>query len=470
MTGLFEIDSEGFKSQQRGRAPYEVIREAIQNALDTDSDIEVTVDYDSSTVTVKDSYEDGVQDLDELWTLFEGDKRGDPEQRGRFGRGIKELIAASVTVYIRTTGGTVEFDVENDERTVDKSDKALEGTEVVAHNPEWENNQLTEVREFVERIWVPEGIEITVRSIRDGNEKEKIYTREEPDKTFDARLKTVQVNSGGVMEESYRDTQVSVVRDDYGGIYEMGIPVTTQEEFDFILDVHQKIPMAEQRDEPKSHYRGNLVQEFLENCLDLLDSNELSDDWVTENITSHSVNRSVKEEYISRRYPLSFYKGNVVATNSPLDDFVKQRAYRVLDVNRFSASYRRMLKNILPSSEDIYKKFEDEIVEEADPTDEQEEFVNFVKDNILVHFNDSVTIKVMELDHDTSVAAQARGNKISLNTANRDWTEINAENIGVILHELAHVKSESQEHDMEYIHDLQDIAGEILLRKSTSLL
>lgn len=469
MTGLFEIDSEGFISQQRGREPYEVIREAVQNALDTGSDIQVIVDYVHKTVTVKDSYEEGVKDLDELWTLFEGDKRGNPEERGRFGRGVKELVASSEYVSITTTGGTVEFDVENRERTVDEDETVEVGTEVQATNSNWTNNQLTDVRDFIEKIWVPEDVQITVRSIRDGKESTTTHKREEPDETFETRLDTVVADDEGVMREEQRDTSVHVKKDNSGGIYEMGIPVTTQEDFSFILDVQQKIPMAEQRDEPKSLYKSNLIRQFINNCLDLLDHEDLKQDWVTEEVTSHRVDREVKESYIERRHPSRFSKGNVVSSEPFQDDFARQKGYNVLRTNRFSISYSNMLERHLKSSEDIYKEFEDEVVDEVDPDSEQQKFLDFITDTIISKAQVSAKVKIGRIEGEPDTAAKEQGGVITLNEANRDWTKIDPDNIGVVIHELAHTRSDSDEHDLEFIHDLQELSGALVLHHSKSL-
>ena len=125
-----------------------MVREPIQNALDTGSDLYVRVDYDDQSVVVED-YGEGVDDLSQFYDLFAGDKQYDPEKRGRFGRGVKEFIGASDETVISSTGGGLrfefdsEYDDELDEYTVDASRETYpdaereHGTVVYGSSSDW---------------------------------------------------------------------------------------------------------------------------------------------------------------------------------------------------------------------------------------------------------------------------------------------------------------------------------------------
>jgi len=102
------VDVSGWVEQYKGRDVYEVVREPVQNALDTGSDLYVRVDYGDQSITVED-YGDGVEDLSQFYDLFPGDKPYDPEKRGRFGRGIKEFIEASDETVTSSTGSGLRF-------------------------------------------------------------------------------------------------------------------------------------------------------------------------------------------------------------------------------------------------------------------------------------------------------------------------------------------------------------------------
>ncbi len=155
-SGVFGIDVAGWVEQYRSRDVYEVVREPVQNALDTGSDLYVRVDYGDRSVVVK-GYGDGVEDLSQFYDLFAGDKRGDREKRGRFGRGVKEFIGASDETVISSTGGALRFkfesvyDADVEEYTVDASRELYpdaqcdRGTVVYGMNDEWGQDELGEV-------------------------------------------------------------------------------------------------------------------------------------------------------------------------------------------------------------------------------------------------------------------------------------------------------------------------------------
>lgn len=67
--GVFGVDMSGWVEQHRSRDVYEVVREPVQNALDTGSDLYVRIDYGDQSVTVED-YGDGVEDLPKSMTCF----------------------------------------------------------------------------------------------------------------------------------------------------------------------------------------------------------------------------------------------------------------------------------------------------------------------------------------------------------------------------------------------------------------
>ena len=120
---MFGIDVSGWVEQHRSRELYEVVREPVQNALDTGSDLYVRVDYGDQSVTVED-YGDGVDDLSQFYDIFAGDKQYDPEKRGRFGRGVKEFIGASDETVIASTGGALRYKLERYGVTVDTTKPA----------------------------------------------------------------------------------------------------------------------------------------------------------------------------------------------------------------------------------------------------------------------------------------------------------------------------------------------------------
>lgn len=468
MADLFEINSDGWISQQRGREAYELVREIIQNALDTETDIDVTIDYDHNTVTVRDYNEQGVSDLGELWTVFGGDKKGDPTKRGRYGRGMKETVGGTDAVTVVTTEGSVEFDVTERERFTSEDETTDVGTKVSAYRKDWSPQDLEGVERFVERLWVPEDITITLTVENAGSSYTKELVADEPDRVYESKLTTVVVDSDGVMQKDKRRTEVRVKRDENGGIYEMGIPVTSEEDFNFLIDVQQKIPMAEQREEPKGNYRDELVASLLNHCLDLLERNEIKSDWVSSYIHNYRVSRSVQKEFIEKRYPTRFSKGLAMPSGGPVDDIVGQNGYHVLTTSSMPISYQSMMKKLVPSTEEIMEELEDDLMEQTEEaTEEQQEFIRFVNRELVNKLEVEVDIECAEMEGRPDKRARyvPDERKIYLNTLNREWGEVSPANVGVVLHELAHANGE-HDHDIDFIHELQNLAGRYIVKES----
>jgi len=270
---VFGVDVDGWVEQNRSRDLYELVREPVQNALDTGSDFDVRVDYGDRSVVVEDYDPVGVEDLSRFYDLFSGSKQYDPEKRGRFGRGVKEFIGATEETVISSTGGTVEFSFDTvyddavDEYRVEASREVLEnkcrsrGTMVYGSNSDWTENDLQRVEEFVSDLWMPRDRELGLETFQPYSEK--LITGSEPDAILENQYLPTIVFEEGVQKEKHRRTPVEVNKTapGEGGIYELGIPVTSGEEFPFLFNVHQKTPVTERRNELDNSYRSELMRQ-----------------------------------------------------------------------------------------------------------------------------------------------------------------------------------------------------------------
>ncbi len=129
---------------------------------------------------------------------------------------------------------------------------------------------------------------------------------EEPDTVLDRQYLPTLVVEEGVQKRKKRRTSVEVNKTSpgEGGVYEMGIPVTTEEEFPFVFNVGQKTPVTERRNELENSYRASLMQGVINECLDLFEDDELSEEYVTQYISpfAHKTSSRVQQEYIERRF------------------------------------------------------------------------------------------------------------------------------------------------------------------------
>ena len=316
---VFGVDVEGWVEQNRSRDLYELVREPIQNALDTGSDLDVQVDYGDRSVVVEDYDPEGVEDLSRFYNLFSGSKQHNPEMRGRFGRGVKEFIGATDETVISSTGGGLRFSFDTlydeavDEYRIESSREVLSdierdrGTMVYGSNSDWTQQDLKQVEEFVSDLWMPRDRELCLETYSPYSEE--VVTGEEPDAVLEGQSLPTIVFDEGVQKEKYRRTPVEVNRTEPGdgGIYEMGIPVTSEEEFPFLFNVHQKTPVTERRNELDNSYRSDLMQSLLDNRLDILEDEELGEEYVTQYIShfSYKTSEDTQQEYISRRFDTS---------------------------------------------------------------------------------------------------------------------------------------------------------------------
>ena len=158
-----------------------------------------------------------------------------------------------------------------------------EGTVVYGTNTECSDDDLPEVEDFVDRLWIPEDQDLYLDVYGPDAAapvREDIYTHEDPDAELERQyLPTLTVEDGVQQEEKRRTTvEIRKISPGYGGVYEIGIPVTSGEEFPFVFNVRQKTPVTERRNELDNSYRNELMQGLINDPRGLFDDDELGED------------------------------------------------------------------------------------------------------------------------------------------------------------------------------------------------
>jgi len=492
--GVFGVDVDGWVKQHRSRDTYEVVREAVQNALDTESDLYVRVDYDDQAVVVEDYHDDGVEELSHFYDLFSGDKRHDPTQRGRFGRGIKEFIGASEETVISSTGGALrfeigsEYDEEEDkvhvdaERTEYTGAERHKGTVVYGHNPEWSQDDLHQVQKFIKNLWVPKGQEIMLdvqgEELPDSVDEpyETVLTHDEPDASIDRqKLKTLVVDDG-VQKEERRNTTVEIRRttEGEGGVYEMGIPVTMEDDMPFVFNVHQKTPVTERRTELDDDYREDLVQALLNEHLDLVHDDELTEEYLTQHLStaSYKIDTDIQQEYIRRLLDSDLDETLVYTEDTPvswIQAAQQQHNFTVENAEEYSSNVGSLLESHLKSVEEWHGELESgQVIEPVEPTEAQETFMEYVQDELVERSGIWADIEMQtaritdEKDGQTKAMYHPNDDVIYLNTLAEDWEEPSAELNGVMVHELAHEERPASGHGQGWWNKMEKLAGEVI--------
>ncbi len=114
MRNWFEVSKKGLRELQEGKPKHFIARELIQNAWDEDTKkCEFACHFSDglAEIIVADDSPEGFRDIADAFTLFAPTyKRANPEKRGRFNIGEKQVLALCESARIETTKGTVIFD------------------------------------------------------------------------------------------------------------------------------------------------------------------------------------------------------------------------------------------------------------------------------------------------------------------------------------------------------------------------
>lgn len=367
--GLFEISDEGWIQENRGRPPWQLFREAIQNALDTGSEVWVKVDTRKKQVIVTDRGP-GFENLSDAFTIYGGTKSDDPTKRGRFKRGLKEFVAGCDFLKVESTSGSVEFDVKAGvRRESDYSTK--EGTRVTAQNDEWTNEDFAELKQYVKSIWAPEHQDI-VYEVKGGSQV--VISREQPDFTAQWRLETV-VYENQEKQKPRRKTPVHIKRANSGNgrLFEMGIPVNIDEDFPYWIDVQQRVPLAEQRNEVDSSFLKNVKSLLLNETHEELSKRDLKAEWVQEAIGHYKCSEDAKETYVKKVIKDGRKKDVVISSSNAADDKARNHGYQVFDTSRANMAVASAVREVCQTADEVAGDIQKRQETKVEPTPAEQE-------------------------------------------------------------------------------------------------
>ena len=296
----FAISHEGMRELQAGRAPWELLKELIQNAWDEAPDATlctVTIlpqmTSGRTIVTVEDNGP-GFANIADAYTLLGNTaKRADPTKRGRFNLGEKEVISVAHWARIETKGNTVSFPEEGG-REITKN-RRRSGTKITLEMP-WTEQQ---AHELTERLWIfrPTDCRLVVNSA-------EVPTRA-PLRTHRAIMETVlQEGPGHPMRRTRRTTEIHILRPINEGeswIYEMGIPIQ-RIDTPYDLDIQQKVPTPPNRTEVPTRYLSVLYGETLNAMHQLMEEEAFGESWVKQALNEDRTSAEAVRSTIKARY------------------------------------------------------------------------------------------------------------------------------------------------------------------------
>lgn len=440
MKGVFEVDTEGLKAIQLRKPKYHVVRELIQNAWDeniTRCSIWFMYYRGTATIVVEDDSPVGFRDLKDAYTLFGNCyKRPDPEKRGRFNVGEKQVFSICQSAMIQTTTGTIIFDKTGRHR---KRDKTKRGTRVEV-KVRMTKDEYKEMEKFVSLMIFPRNINFVINEESVVPHKYKYRTR--------AKLST-EFLKNGVMRKTARTTNIflydilntfeSRLEQGQAYLYEMGIPVCPIDG-NFSVDVNQRIPMGIDRDTVSNAYLQDIYAIVLNETHDELKPSESSENWVRIGMSDDRVETKAVKTVVEKRF------GDKVVVATPGDrnsiDEAISNGYNVVYGSELSKDEWTNVRrdDIIPSSSDVFGRgvVPSKSIKPDEYMERVIELVNRIAHNLMGGLDITVEFK----SWDSSYSA-IYGNKtltFNVKTCGRDFflDPTDTRLLALIIHELCH--------------------------------
>jgi len=436
ISSWFEVDREGLRELQESKPKHHIIRELVQNAWDentTKCEVFATWSNGTASITVEDDSPEGFRDLRHAYTLYATTyKRSEPEKRGRFNLGEKQILSICEEAYISTTKGTITFTKEGRK----ESTSCRESGSFVQVIVKMSREEMDELINTIKDYLPPKDVKFTL------NYKEIPYRM--PVKVFSATLAT-EFEEDGLFHKTKRLTEIELHSSDNPHLYEMGIPVTPIDS-KYSIDIQQKIPLSTDRDTVPPTYLKTLYAEVLNQTFETLKPDESSDIWVRQASASPKISNEAIKAVVNKRY------GDKAVVINPRDrnsvDEAISRGYRAVHGRELSkdewANIRKA--DAMQSSSDIFPT-ELSGATPVEPTSDMLKYTYLAKKIARRVFSIDINVNFAEWD---GVAAQYGDRTLTLNTKvvpKEFFESLSVPLLDLTIHELAHEKGNHSEHN-----------------------
>ena len=460
---MLEVHTKGFAQLQEGRSKWSFVRELVSNALDEKIST-CTVDIkkegrNPAVITVEDDGA-GFRDLRDAYTLFAPTpKRGNPDVRGRFNLGEKELASIAKEMVIESTKGGVKFKDGKRSRINKKREVGTLVTVVV----NWSFSDLSEIDKMIRMVIPPTGVSLKYNRQLTTNEIEQPMIIGFASETLPTTLFT-----DGAIRPTKRKTAVGLYalrhEQESGWLFELGIPIQ-EIECPYNVDVRQKVPMSPNRDTVSDNYLKAIYAIVLNETAKDLTEETVSDSWVHQG-SELADDEAIKEIHDTRYEDAVLWSSDQDANERALmdgKDIVHGRTLSGIERDRFRSAglvsakvgYGRGVK-------DVDRKPRDKWTEGMKSLETYTQWISEKLEGYKVSVN-------YISDIDISAVATYGGRSITYNLfrlgKQKTVAPYYADITGLILHELAHENGGNKmpHFSMDYIHKLQDLSGRLAL-------
>lgn len=449
----FEVSREGLRQLQAGKSKDFVVRELIQNAWDEDiSTCSLSTSYEKGIahITAEDDSPEGFKDIAHAFTLFAPTyKRKNPEKRGRFNIGEKQILAVCKEAVISTTKGTIAFSPQG---RIHRRLKRKEGS-IISLKLRMGKDEYEKMLDSIALYLSPEGIDFRINSVA--------VPYKEPHKITEAVLPT-EVQKEEKVVKAYRKTKIHIHEaDGIAYLYEMGLPICGIDCL-YHVDVQQKVPMSIDRDRVSQSYLQKIFALVLNETYEDVPCENTSDGWVREAMSNKDVLNEAVQSVVKSRY------GNKVVVATPGDrhsvDEALSHGYRVIYGSELSSPEWENIRNAgaIRSSSTVFPTAFADDIREVEKDDNMTKVEMLAKKIAHVCLGKEISVQFAKW---TGCVAQYGYGTLTFNVralGRRFFNPpINARVIDLILHELAHEKGFHTE--ASYHKCLSKMAGELVL-------
>jgi len=358
--GWLAISTEGFASMNAARPPEHLIKELVQNSLDSFSEgqpgrIQLSYGHWGECFQV-DCIDNGsgISNLADLRVVYLTHKTDSHLKRGRFGRGFKEALCIAEQARVVSGYQQLEFLRENNERITRQASLAvpLAGTRVSMQMP-WPADLRDQLDRYFASFLVPDGIELEVNGA--------LISHRCATHRISASLSTeVYDTNSQSWKKPSRKTTIHLVPtgpDETSTIYEMGIPVAALDwSVPYHCDIQQRVPMNPNRDAVSSGYPLKLHIACLPTLLEGMDGDTVKQDWV--GTAGRRCGEDVQRRIIERAFGQNIARSVPRMGSRHFDEDARDLGVQVINTAQTSGGFREMLKALVVSAKDVVRNDE----------------------------------------------------------------------------------------------------------------
>jgi hypothetical protein len=512
--GWLSIDLEGFAQQNIARPKEHLVKELLQNSLDAvggvtsnkkgntinndpAAHISLSATTDPKTGLLELICQDngqGVVDIENIRTMFWTSKKDSHLNRGRMGRGFKELLCLCKHAQVTSLNQKATF-LQNESGTkelwIEELKSPIKGTIVqmkLGWNDDYESKNaaktILDIGNHINKFLLPANIHLSFNSIA--------VAPRLPKHTINCKLIT-ECFDGHKWIKPAQPTSVELYplldQETTPLIYEMGIPICPVEwDAPYHVNVLQRVPMNPNRDAVMSGYASKVHKACLPKLIDEITPVNARSAWVGE-AAYDSKNQELQLKVLKKAF------GDNLARSVPgfgkFDhdaDAAEVAQVKVLDTKQLSGGFRNIAKLLLPTSKEVAQQAHKEAVQAAKNNTSDSEieevkekyktllskygknkinlivkFHKFMADNILeVLFPDKAPKCTVKTAIMAEHAEATWSDQMSVLTLALDLPRIwerpfDKQNFSLIIHETAHELA--AHHGNSFANAVEDCAG-----------